>query len=60
MRIAVANSASELVAAVGVAVGGLLATGIGYVGVFVIALGFQLTAAAIVLFRVKEPRRRSR
>jgi len=60
MRIAVANSASELVAAVGVVFGGLLAAAIGYVGVFLVALGFQLTAALVVLLRVPEPRRRGR
>lgn len=59
MRIAVANSAAELVAAVGVAVGGLLAISIGYVGVFSVALVFQVTGALIVLFFVDEPRWRS-
>lgn len=59
MRIAVANSASELVAAVGVAVGGVLATVIGYVGIFGLALGFQVAGGLIVLFFVDEPRRRS-
>ena len=59
MRIAVANSASDLVAAVGVGVGGVLATLLGYVWVFGLALGFQVTGALVVLFFVEEPRRRS-
>ena len=59
MRIAVANSASELVAAVGVAVGGVLAISIGYGGVFSVALGFQVAGALMVLFFVDEPRWRS-
>ena len=59
MRIAVANSASEFVAAVGALAGGLLAMAFSYVGVFWIALAFQATAFAVVAFAVEEPRRRA-
>ena len=58
MRIAVANSASELVAAIGAVLGGVLAATLGYFSVFRIAIGFQLVAMAIVLFFVDEPRNR--
>jgi MFS family permease len=58
MRIAVANSASELVAAFGAVLGGVLAGVLSYVGVFWLAIGFQMMAVAIVAFFVDEPRRR--
>jgi MFS family permease len=58
MRIAVANSASELVAATGAIAGGILAAALSYVAVFWIAIAFQLTALVIVAFWVDEPRRR--
>jgi MFS family permease len=60
MRIAVANSASELVAALGAVLGGVLVSVLSYVGVFWIAIGFQLAAVVIVAFFVDEPRRRAR
>jgi len=59
MRIAVANSTSELVAAVGALAGGLLAAAFSYVFVFWLAIAFQLGALAIVLFWVGEPRTRA-
>jgi len=58
MRIAVANSASDLVAAVGAVLGGALAGVLSYAGVFWLALGCQATAGAIVAWFVDEPRRR--
>jgi MFS family permease len=58
MRIAVANSASELVAALGSLLGGVLVVTLSYVTVFWIALACQAAAVAIVLFAVDEPRRR--
>jgi len=60
MRIAVANSASDLVAACGTMLGGLLVALISYVGLFCVALGFQAAALVIVVFAVNEPRRRTR
>jgi predicted MFS family arabinose efflux permease len=56
MRIAVANSASELVAAAGAVAGGVLAALLSYAAVFWIAITFQCLAFAIVLVGVREPR----
>jgi MFS family permease len=58
MRIAVANSASELVAAIGALAGGLLVAAFSYVFVFWLAIAFQVGALAIVLVWVDEPRTR--
>jgi MFS family permease len=58
MRIAVANSASELVAAIGALAGGILIIAFSYVLVFWLAIAFQLGALAIVIFWVNEPRTR--
>jgi predicted MFS family arabinose efflux permease len=58
MRIAVANSASELVAAVGAVLGGALVTIFSYRPLFWTAIGFQLAALALVAVGVDEPRRR--
>jgi hypothetical protein len=59
MRIAVANSSSEFVGALGLVVGGLLAASVSYAAVFGVAIGFQLAAIGIVLLFVDEPRHRS-
>ena len=58
MRIAVANSAAELVGAVGPIAGGLLASLYGYATVFWTSLVFLALAFAVVLASVPEPRRR--
>jgi MFS family permease len=58
MRIAVANSASDLVAAIGAVAGGLLTFAISLPTLFWTAIGFQAAALAIVLFFVEEPRNR--
>jgi MFS family permease len=58
MRIAVANSASELVAAFGAVAGGLLTFVVSFPTIFWTAIGFQFAALAIVLFFVDEPRDR--
>jgi len=55
----VANSASELVAAIGAVLGGILSVTIGYTALFWIAITFQVTALLIVALSVDEPRRRS-
>jgi predicted MFS family arabinose efflux permease len=57
MRIAVANSASELVGAIGAVLGGVLVSVFSHVTVFWIAIAFQLVALAVVTFWVDEPRR---
>ncbi len=59
MRIAVANSVSELVAAICMGLGGVLAGAWSYRAVFWIAIGFQVIALAVVTFLVDEPRRRN-
>ncbi len=59
MRIAVANSASELMAAICTGLGGILAGAWSYRAVFWIAIGFQVIALAVVTFLVDEPRRRN-
>jgi MFS family permease len=58
MRIAVANSASELVGAFGPLLAGVLITVFSYPSVFWTAIGFQLAAVACVLLFVPEPRGR--
>jgi MFS family permease len=59
MRIAVANSAAELVAAVGSVTGGLLTLFVSLPTIFWIAIGFQITAFTMVLLFVDEPRHRN-
>ena len=58
MRIAVANSASDLVGAIGAVVGGFASVALGYVTLFWIAIACQLAALAMVVVLVDEPRRR--
>jgi predicted MFS family arabinose efflux permease len=60
MRIAVANSSADLVAAIGAVLGGLLSLTFSYVGVFGLALVFQALAVVIVVGSVEEPRARAR
>jgi MFS family permease len=57
LRIAVANSASELVAACSSVCGGLLAMSAGYEWVFGLAIACQLVALAVVGLGVRDPRR---
>jgi MFS family permease len=59
MRIAVANSASELVGAIGPLLGGLLAVVGSYTLVFWVAVVFQVAAIGVVLRFVDEPRKRA-
>jgi MFS family permease len=58
MRIAVANSAQELVGAVGPVLGGILAMTWSYTGVFWLAIAFKTAAVLVMAFRVPEPRHR--
>ncbi len=58
MRIAVANSASDLVAAVGALLGGALTFFVSFDVIFAIALAFQAVALVVVGFWVDEPRNR--
>ena len=59
LRIAVANTAQELVGAIGPLLGGVLAVTAGRDWVYVVAILFQLAAIAVVLARVDEPRHRA-
>ncbi len=58
MRIAVANSAAELVGVIGPILGGILAASWSYAAVFWVAISFKLAAVLVVTFLVAEPRRR--
>jgi MFS family permease len=59
MRIAVANSASELVAAVGAVSGAMLSLWVSLPTVFWTAIAFQGAALAVVALTVDEPRRKN-
>jgi MFS family permease len=59
LRIAVANSAQELVGAVGPLLGGVLAVTFGRESVYEVAIGFQVAAIAVLALFVDEPRHRS-
>ncbi|MAE93122.1 MAG: MFS transporter [Deltaproteobacteria bacterium] len=58
MRVAVANSASELVGVIGPLIGGLIAAFVSYEAVFWVAIAFQAAAVVWVLAAVPEPRHR--
>ncbi|MGH0031835.1 MAG: MFS transporter [Myxococcota bacterium] len=58
LRIAVANSASELVAAVGAVGGGARGLLVSHTAVFLVAITAQSVAIALVFFGVREPRTR--
>jgi MFS family permease len=58
MRIAVANSTSELVGVVGPILGGVLASAFSYPVVIVVALAVKGLAFAVTLWGVEEPRHR--
>jgi MFS family permease len=58
LRIAVANSAQELVGAIGPLLGGILAVAFGRETVFGVAIGFQIAAVGAVMLVVDEPRNR--
>jgi MFS family permease len=60
MRIAVANSASELVAGVGSLVGAALSVVVSLPALFWTGIALQSAALLVVLFLVDEPRRRTR
>jgi MFS family permease len=60
MRIAVANSATELVGAIGPVAGGVISMTVSYVAVFWTAIAFQLGAVVMVALFVRDPRRRRR
>ncbi|MCB1692542.1 MAG: MFS transporter [Pseudomonadales bacterium] len=57
MRIAIANSASEMAGTIGPLLGGALASAFGYLWVFVVAIGFLAVGGLVVRIYVPEPRR---
>jgi MFS family permease len=57
MRIAIANTASEIAGTIGPLLGGLLAACFGYVSVFVTSVAFLVLGGAVVRIYVPEPRR---
>jgi len=59
LRIAVANSAQELVGAIGPLLGGVLAVTFGREIVYEVAIACQLAAVVVVTLRVDEPRHRT-
>ena len=58
MRIALANSGSEFMGAVGPLLGGILASMFSYPPVFWLAIAFKVVAILVVLAFVDEPRLR--
>jgi MFS family permease len=59
LRIALANSSSELVGAIAPLSAGLLAAAVGYRAVFATAIAFQLAALLLMAVWVREPRHRA-
>jgi len=57
IRIAIANTASEVAGTIGPLLGGLLAAYFGYLSVFICSIGFLVIGGAVVRFYVPEPRR---
>jgi predicted MFS family arabinose efflux permease len=56
LRIGVANTASELAAALGLILSGVLVVQLSYLPVFWIAIGFKVLASLLTLLLVREPR----
>ncbi len=59
IRIAIANSASELAGAIGPLLGGAIAALFGYPALFTTSVAFLLAGGLMVVFLVPEPRRQS-
>jgi MFS family permease len=57
VRIAIANTASEIAGTIGPLLGGVLAAYFGYLSVFICSIGFLVIGGAVVRFYVPEPRR---
>lgn len=58
IRIAIANTASEIAGTIGPLLGGLLAMWLGYVSVFVASIAFLVIGGTVVMMYVPEPRKR--
>jgi MFS family permease len=59
VRIAIANTASELMGSLGPLAGGIIATSFGYHAVFAVAIAFLAAGGLLVQLTVREPRRRA-
>ena len=57
VRIAVANSVSQIAGSVGPLAGGVMAALLGYESVFLASVFFLTTGAALILYRIPEPRK---
>jgi len=57
MRIAIANTASEIAGTIGPLLGGILAAALGYESVFIAAITFLVIGGTIVTIYVPEPRK---
>jgi len=59
MRIAIANTASELAGTIGPLVGGIIAASLGYPALFVVSIAFLVAGGLMVALQVPEPRHRN-
>jgi len=59
MRIAIANTASELAGTIGPLVGGLIAHALGYTTLFLVSVAFLAAGGLMVALQVPEPRHRA-
>ena len=57
MRIAIANTASELAGTIGPLLGGIIAASLGYTTLFLVSVAFLTAGGVMVALRVPEPRR---
>jgi MFS family permease len=58
MRIAIANTASEVAGTIGPLVGGVIAATLGYPTLFLVSIAFLAAGGLMVALQVPEPRRR--
>ena len=58
MRLALSNTAESVMSTVGPLAGGVIAASLGYAAVFWTSVAFLAIALVLLIFRVKEPRRR--
>lgn len=59
VRIALANSVSQVTGSIGPLLGGVLSTALGYESVFIVSIIFLGMGAWLIFFRIPEPRRQS-
>ena len=59
VRIALANSVSQVTGSIGPLLGGVLSTALGYESVFIVSIVFLGIGASLIFLRIPEPRRQS-